>query len=194
MDDGVNVSAPGEVSINVIDLNDEVPVITPGQIFTVNENASNGTMVGTVVATDADVTATIFSNWSIISGDDHGLFSIDPNSGQITITDNTSLDFESLAAYSLEVTVSDGVNNSVATPVNIQVTDENESPSISGLADLEADEDNPVVTTFTVSDPDTDLSALTFSFKVNNTEVFDCTRHCGNRRRPEQDLNHHSSV
>ena len=42
--------------ISVLDVNDNTPVINPGQIYSIAENASNTDTVATVVASDADAT------------------------------------------------------------------------------------------------------------------------------------------
>ena len=172
VNDGVNTSAGESVLININDLNDEMPVITASQTFMINENAANGTSLGTALATDIDVTATTFSNWTIISGNTGDVFGIDAASGEITVVDNTNLDFESISEYTLGVTVSDGVNTSTQENVTITVTDDNEIPVITGFADFSFDEDTNGTTSFTVSDPDTDLADLQFSFALDNEVIF----------------------
>jgi hypothetical protein len=62
-------------TIDLIDLNDTPPVITPGQQFSVSELATVGTVVGNVVATDADGTGTL-QNWTITGGNVDNVFSI----------------------------------------------------------------------------------------------------------------------
>ncbi|KYC42820.1 hypothetical protein WA1_11880 [Scytonema hofmannii PCC 7110] len=113
-------------SVNVISVND-APVITSNQSFSVSENAAIGTVVGTVVATDVD--STVFSNWAIASGnldkdgDGQAAFSINPNSGQITVSDGDELDFESNPSFQLQVTVSDGAIASNAQTVTVNLKD-----------------------------------------------------------------------
>ncbi|BAY22680.1 hypothetical protein NIES2100_24430 [Calothrix sp. NIES-2100] len=114
-------------TINVTAVND-APVISPNQSFTVNENSSNGTVVGTVVATDIEGT-TLFSNWTIIDGnldldqDGTTAFSINPTSGQITVSDRDDLDFESKPNFQLQVTVSDSTNTSIIQTVSVNLND-----------------------------------------------------------------------
>ncbi|MEL6559789.1 MAG: Calx-beta domain-containing protein [Bacteroidota bacterium] len=170
--DGVNSSTPETVQININDLNDVLPVVTASQVFEINENAANDTSLGSVLATDTDVTATTFSDWTIVSGNTDNIFAINAASGEITVADNTNLDFESTSVYTLVVTVSDGSNTSAEENVTINVTDDNEVPVITGLADFSFDEDTEGTTAFAVSDPDTDLADLQFTFAVDNDIVF----------------------
>ena len=156
--DGVNTSSVETVAITVLDQNDETPVVTPAQSFNVSESATNGTSLGTVVATDADA-GTTFSNWTITGGDPAGVFAINASTGQITIADNSTLDFDSVpASYALSVTASDGTNTSAAETVTINLIDVNESPVVTtssgsasfteGLGPLAID------SALTVSDPE----------------------------------------
>ena len=70
-DDGATYDK--EITINVTD-NNEQPVVTNSQTFTVAENASTGTTVignnGIIAATDAD--GDNLSNWTIVSGNGDG--------------------------------------------------------------------------------------------------------------------------
>ena len=171
--DGMNTSVGETVIINVNDVNDVSPLIAVSQSFEVNENAENGTVLGTMVATDGDVTATIFGNWTIVSGNEDNIFGIDTGSGQLSVIDHTLLNFEATASYTLGITVSDGINTSWVENVLINVTDANERPSISGLTNTTFDEDTQGAINFTVADPDTDLADLQFSFITDNNTVFD---------------------
>ena len=121
--DGVNTSAAETVTINLTDVNDVAPVMTAGQSFTLAENTANGTAVGTVVATDGDVSPTTFSGWTIVGGS--SVFAIDA-AGQITVADSSQLDRETASSFTLQITVSDGVNTSAAESVTINLTDVND--------------------------------------------------------------------
>jgi len=78
--------------------------------------------------------------YSIVSGNDAGVFSVDPIKGEIKVADQTQLDFElGNNQYSLTVRATDGAGNHYDTPVTINVTDINDSlnnnaQSIDGLA------------------------------------------------------------
>lgn len=123
-------TATDTASIIVNPVND-APIITANQSFRVNENAIMGTVVGTVVATDPD--STTFSNWIITAGnldrdrDGQAAFSINPNTGQITVNDSNDIDFESSPSFQLQVTVSDGTIRSSAQAVTVNLNDVSEN-------------------------------------------------------------------
>ena len=125
--DGADTSAAETITINLSDVNDVTPVVTAGQSFSVAENTANGTAVGTVAATDGDVTATTFQSWTITGGTGATAFAINPGTGAITVADASQLDFEATTSFTLLVTVSDGVNTSAAQSVTINLTDVNEA-------------------------------------------------------------------
>jgi hypothetical protein len=103
--------------------------------FALPENSANTTSVGTVVFSDPDVGDS--RAFLITAGNTDAIFTIDAASGEITVTDNTNLDFETTTLYTLTLTVSDGVATSSSESVTINVTDENEAP-ISSISDAAA--------------------------------------------------------
>jgi hypothetical protein len=127
--DGNNTSAIEAVLIAVTDQNDELPIVTPGQSFNLAETSAFGTPLGTVTATNADAGTTL-SGWTIVSGNADGIFAINGATGELTVADNTNLDFETSTGYSLGVSVSDGVNTSAIEAVEIAVSDQNDEPPV----------------------------------------------------------------
>ncbi|TRX51409.1 RagB/SusD family nutrient uptake outer membrane protein [Fulvivirga sp. M361] len=87
------------------------------QNFTVEENASEGTAVGIVVASDSDQDDIAFS---ITSGNTGSVFEMDQASGEITV--NGVLDFEVVPEYTLQIAVSDGTDMTTAN-IMISLTD-----------------------------------------------------------------------
>ena len=87
--------------------------------FSVAENSANGTAVGTVSATDGNSSDTV--TYSITAGNGNSKFAISSTSGAITVAG--SLNFETLASYSLTVQASDGRGGSDTTTVNIAVSE-----------------------------------------------------------------------
>jgi hypothetical protein len=142
--DGVNTSVTETVAIAIDDTNDTAPVVTPGQLFSISEAASNGDAVGTALATDADTVGSL-TGWTITAGNGDGIFQIDSNTGAITIADSTNLDYETTYSHVLTVRVGDGVTSSAAETVTIAVTNVNEAPSTGGIADRVVVEDAPDV-------------------------------------------------
>lgn len=126
-------------TINVVDQNDTPPVIGSGQQFSVSELATLGTTVGNVLATDADGIGTLQS-WTITGGNVDNIFSIDAATGLITVADNTRLNYEGTASYTLTVSVSDGVTTSATQSVTINVLDQNEAPVLNAPPVLSVNE------------------------------------------------------
>ena len=65
----------------VITDDDEAPVVTSGQEFSVGVDASDGTFIGTLEATDTDEPTTL-GDWTITEGNEDGYFSLDAASGR----------------------------------------------------------------------------------------------------------------
>ncbi|MEL6561523.1 MAG: cadherin domain-containing protein [Bacteroidota bacterium] len=129
-------SLESSIVVNVTDINDVAPNIEPGQQFAVFENSPNETLVGRVEAADGDSTPGVFVNWEIISGNEMGVFSIDPVAGTIHVANSENLNFELVDSYELEVRVSDAINLSDPETVVISVLNINDPPTISDIADL----------------------------------------------------------
>ena len=106
------------VALTESNLNDNTPVFGAGSYsFTYAENQSAGAVLGTVAASDLDVSDTV--SYSITGGDPNGWFQID-SAGEISLTalGATTLanDFEALAnTRNLTVQASDGSNTSTVT-------------------------------------------------------------------------------
>ena len=172
--DGTNTSSAETVTINVNDLNDNTPIITASQSFSVDENSANNTSVGTVMATDADVTATTYQDWEITGGNTSNAFAIDSDTGEITVNTSSELDTESTPGYSLSITVSDGTNTSSAETVTINIDDINDNaPVITGSQSFSVDENSAndtSVGTVALSDADSDaINTFTWSITDGNT-------------------------
>uniref|UniRef100_UPI00398E8ED6 protocadherin Fat 1a isoform X3 n=1 Tax=Pristiophorus japonicus TaxID=55135 RepID=UPI00398E8ED6 len=116
------------VLVSVLDINDNPPVFEHREyLVTLSEDIPLGTEVLQVFAASRDIEANAEITYSIISGNEHGKFSIDANTGAIFVLE--SLDFETSHEYYLTVEVTDGGTpslNDVAT-VNINVTDINDN-------------------------------------------------------------------
>ncbi len=160
----MNVSAEESVSININDVNDEIPVITSGQSFSLDEDAANGAVVGTIIATDADA-GTTFQSWTITGGNTDQVFAVDASAGEISVSDNTKLDYESNQSYTLEFTVSDGANTSNPETAVIHINNVNNAPildkPINDITLTEGFVDTTLDLSNTFSDPDGDDLTLT---------------------------------
>ncbi|XP_072515625.1 protocadherin alpha-2-like [Salminus brasiliensis] len=98
-----------QIVVNVLDVNDNNPVFTQSLYKAkVHENAAIGSKILTVSAADSDegVNSEVF--YSIISDEENsglGLFSINHNSGDITVTGN--IDYEESSAIELRIQAQD---------------------------------------------------------------------------------------
>lgn len=104
-----DLSATAIITVNVIDVNSAIPVFTQSGPFTVEEDAVETKIIGTMSATDADGDAIKF----LISST---LFEIDENSGAISLKSTSNLDYETNIQHNFQVTAFDGTIN-VSTPV-----------------------------------------------------------------------------
>lgn len=103
--------------------------------FSIDENSSNGTEVGSVLATGDGESVT----YSFTSGNSGDVFAINANTGVITVNDQSLLDYDSTPTYTLTLKAQT-VNSSWywpavpdydTTTVVINLTETNEAPSFS---------------------------------------------------------------
>jgi hypothetical protein len=106
--DGTLSDGPHAASIIFTNVNDNAPVIPAGQVFSVSEHAANGTILGFVTASDADLPGDPLSA-TIIAGNDGGIFALQ-TVGTLSVADNANLDFESASSHELTIRLSDGVH------------------------------------------------------------------------------------
>ena len=145
------------VTINLTDVA-EAPVFSPDTYtFSVAENAAFGTLVGAVAASDPEGDLLAFA---IIAGNPGGEFFIPVTTGEIKV--NGGLDFETTSSYTLTVQVTANSQSDTAT-VTINVTDVNDPPTITQVADQDDIEGKTISLQITASDTDNTLAELTFS-------------------------------
>ncbi|WP_162243979.1 cadherin repeat domain-containing protein [Pseudorhodoferax sp. Leaf265] len=134
--DGSTSSA--SFTINLTDVN-EAPV---GAVTDVNaaanqvaENAANGTAVGiTAQAVDPDGTATVSYSLTDNAG---GRFTIDANTGVVTVADGSLLDFEAASSHQITVLAASSDGSTSSTNFTIALGDVNEAP-VGAVADVDA--------------------------------------------------------
>jgi len=118
--DGYVRSAPGTVTINVTNENDNVPSISAGQSFDIDDGANN--IIGGVESSDPDDMNqpgfTKFQGWSIQSGNTGSVFRLTPKLGELMVARPLLIDWRR-TSYNLVATVSDGVHTSA--PVALAV-------------------------------------------------------------------------
>ncbi|MEM8899431.1 MAG: discoidin domain-containing protein [Bacteroidota bacterium] len=93
--------------------------------LSVAENSPEGTIVGSVSASDADGDNLLFS---ILGGNIEETFSINPVTGEIVVNNAAQLDFESNPVFELVVSAEDDGLGSLSTSTTVQISliDENE--------------------------------------------------------------------
>ncbi|MGI9285279.1 MAG: DUF4347 domain-containing protein, partial [Pseudomonadales bacterium] len=135
LEDANGMQDTATITIRIVGVND-APAIAD-QSFIVAENSADGTLVGSVLASDPDTSDTL--TYSITGGNAGGVFAIDSANGTIIVANSGALDFETASAFSLAVQVADNgvpiLNNSATVTINLK--DLNEF-AISAIADSDA--------------------------------------------------------
>ncbi|CAN0129353.1 unnamed protein product [Bubo scandiacus] len=119
------LSATSIVRIQVLDVNDNAPVIQPPGEVKVPENALPGLIVTKVSASDADSRPAL--HFGFIYDSSGMKFAIDQHTGVVTVVE--PLDFEETAVYKLRIIVSDSVHQTEA-ELTILVLDINDNPPV----------------------------------------------------------------
>ena len=159
------------VSLAVNDLNDAAPQITSGATATtVDENSGPNQAVYTATA-EGSVT------WSLAPDGDAGQFSIDAQSGVVTLSTNP--DHETQSGFSFTVVATDADGNRSEQPVNLLITDLDEIAPIitSGAATQPIDEntgaDQLVYTATSNDNGDIGSGPISYSLApVGDAQVF----------------------
>ncbi len=163
------------VNIFIVDV-DAPRFNSTSYIVSVKESAAKGSIVAHVVA---DSMSSRKPKYIIVSGDDQQQFSINPDSGVVTIVNR--LDFESVTQYVLRVRASDTVTKALFAEalLNVTVIDVNDNDPIFSFAGFMAnvDEDVPigtVLTVLTATDKDSGSFGEVYYFikTVNRTQNF----------------------
>lgn len=115
--------------VNVQDINDSPPVFTSNHYAAkISESETIGTSIIKLLATSNDIGINAEISYSIIGGNDHKKFTIEKETGVVSLAD--SVDFERSKDYFLTVQGTDGGTpplSSLAT-LNISITDFNDNP------------------------------------------------------------------
>ena len=163
------------VMIQIMDVNDNPPVINPPTTFSIPETSPTGTHIGCINADDADSGQNALLNYSLAAGTEECSiptpFLVNETSGCIEVCQ--PLDFESVVTYSFNVTVTDMGSNQLSTGVTITVDiiNENDHPPVitsATIADVLEEVPNALVLTVTASDEDAPpFNNVTFSLDDN---------------------------
>ncbi|WP_226047988.1 cadherin domain-containing protein [Vibrio mimicus] len=180
--DGVNTNT-ADITLNLINENDNAPIINDATVNNVSESIANGTQVYDVqeasTGNDTDLDGESLS-YTFLHSDgtksntsEDGAFIIDPDTGKITVLDTTKVDYESATSIILKVETSDGVNTDTADiTLNLTNLDDN-APKFEGTTDGEYsfsyDENSAADSVLgTVTAKDADGEAVSYSIKSGN--------------------------
>lgn len=166
----VSLSSVCTLNINVLDENDNNPSFPQSTLFIdVLENMRIGELVSSVTASDLDAGDNADLYYSITGTNNHGTFSISPNTGSIFLA--KKLDFETQSIYKLNITAKDKGRppQSSTMSIVIYVRDYNDNPPSFPPGDIFKSivENVPVgssVISVTAHDPDADINGqLTYT-------------------------------
>ncbi|HEV7715574.1 MAG TPA: cadherin domain-containing protein, partial [Steroidobacteraceae bacterium] len=120
--DGYRRSVASNVTVNVTNVNDNVPVVATGQSFPIDGGSRY--LIGTAVATDADDTNqpgyTTLQGWQVTGGNAGSIFVLDAATGAIRINRPLLIDFRK-TSYTLAAKVSDGANASAVATITVPI-------------------------------------------------------------------------
>ncbi|HIO72454.1 MAG TPA: tandem-95 repeat protein, partial [Flavobacteriales bacterium] len=121
--------------------NNRKPVVTASQSFTIAENQSAGTDVGTVQGSDADNET--LQSWTIESGTNKDHYTINSSSGLMEAAKKLDYEDSTERTYSLGIKVSDGNEFSDVVTVAVSVTAVNdETPAVTSNQSFSLDENS----------------------------------------------------
>jgi len=164
--DSVNTTRKTSLTINLTD-KDEKPAIVP-QTFAVSEAATNGTVVGTVIASDEDTGDSV--TYSITGGNIGKPFEINSTTGVITVINAAAIDFETRPTYSLTVQATDMTGLFRKAVITINVLDVAGKPNISPqMFSIPENRPNGSTVGTVVATPLDPSDTLTYSITGGNT-------------------------
>jgi len=138
------------LTININNLNDNLPVFTSGTTFSIDENE---TAIGTVTGSDADGDSVSFT----VSGSELVITS----AGVLSFA--SAPDYETKTSYTATVTITDGLTSlDQSILVNVNNLNDN-SPVITSNATFSAAENQTAIAALTASDADGDSISFTIS-------------------------------
>ena len=145
------------LSITITDVN-EHPFFIGITGFTFAESVANGAPIGFIQAADVDAGDSITYAFAP-GGNPGGVFAIDPLNGQLTIANNSSIDFAVTPTYSIVVRVTDSLGLSADQVFVLSVIDVNQAPTITSngggvTASFDHVEGTTLATTVAALDPD----------------------------------------
>ncbi|MEM9644331.1 MAG: cadherin domain-containing protein, partial [Planctomycetota bacterium] len=170
--DSAGGSTEVPVSLTVSDIN-EAPEVEPGVIL-VAENSINGEVVGRILATDPDVALAQTLTYEIVGGSGASAFAIDPDSGRVSVSDASALNFETTSTLELNVRISDSGNPALTTEIveSVQLIDTNDPPVVQTTDLTVAEDASGQIGRIFFSDPDTTQTVEAFLIGGTGESIF----------------------
>jgi hypothetical protein len=121
------LSSQAVVTVNLNDINE--PPVMGDDMFSIVENLSAGSIIGTIHATDPDIGQTL--TYSILSGNTSSAFVINPYNGVLLVANPSALNYEQTPVFTLVVKATDNGTGNLSTQsyITIDLQDVNEPPS-----------------------------------------------------------------
>jgi parallel beta-helix repeat protein len=142
------LSSQATITISLTTTVNQPPVIN-NQSFSVAQNQANGTSVGTVIATDPDVTQT--KTFLIVSGNTNGAFAINSSTGVLTVANSTALNFSVTPSFALIVRVQDNGTGLLSSQATITINVVTVTTGCSATGNISYQVWNNIGTSVTVS-------------------------------------------
>lgn len=165
------LEATATITITVVDVDENTMPTIAAQEFTVAEDVSDATVIGTVTATDAEGDDLAFS----VTANSSELFEISA-AGELSLISGQNLDFETATSHAITVQVSDG-SLSASAIITINVTDvaENTAPAIAAQSFTVAEDIDATTVIGTVTATDAEGNSISYSITTNDNGLFEIT-------------------
>ncbi|WP_298867210.1 LamG-like jellyroll fold domain-containing protein, partial [uncultured Gimesia sp.] len=154
------------------------PPAASNQIFDVDENSIDTIPVGSIVATDTDVPPDSLT-FSVTGGTGQFIFNVSP-SGDITVADQSQLDFENTTSFDLDILVTDsaGATDTATITVNLNPLNDNDPVVMDQIRTIDENASNGTTVGAVIVATDDDLPGDTLTFSENGgtgAAAFDIT-------------------
>ncbi len=150
-------------TLNINNINE--PPTIKNRNFKVDENATNATSIGTIEVSDPDSSNFIFS-----TNNNYGVFDIDRDSGEITVSNSSLLDYETNSSYIITIKVDDQNGSVVEDDITIKVNDIDEKPIIHTTS-FDIAENSPIGTATREINATNPENYQTISYAINSTNL-----------------------
>ena len=153
-------------SIKVLNQND-APTAVKLTNTVIKENLPVGTFIGTLSSVDEDSSDT--HDYDLLNNAG-GAFALFGNS--LVVADSSRLNYEADSTLTITIRSTDNKGLYVEQPITIHIRNINESPEITGITDLQTNEDIPTDTLhFQISDPETPPRFLSLLATTSDTAL-----------------------